>query len=196
MSPKYHVRANVALRGHCADRIAVSWSCWPPRESTLFTLMIVSERVKHNRNVACGHSQEPLSKCVKHNRTVECGHSPGNQLCCPNLVVKECKTQQKRWMWALSGVECRHSSAVSWHRVEGALNPKDHVRANVALHGHCADRVALSWSCWPPRESTLFSLMIVSTRVKHNRNVACGNSQEPNFVARHPLELCKIQYNR
>ena len=92
-------------------------------------------------------------------------------------------------MRALSGVECRHSSAVSWHRVEGALNPKDHVRANVALHGHCADRVALSWSCWHPRESTLFSLMIVSKRVKHNRNIACGHSQEPNFVARHPLKL-------
>jgi hypothetical protein len=82
LSVKYHVRANVALRGHCADRIAVSWSCWPPRESTLFTLMILSKRVKHNRTVECGYSQGInfvalilLERNVKHNRNVGCGHS-------------------------------------------------------------------------------------------------------------------------
>ena len=138
---------------------------------------IVSKRVKHNRPNECGHSQGInfvalilLERNVKHNRNIGCGHSQEYKVGTP--------------------------SAVSSHRVAGALSPKYHARANVALHGHCADRVALSWSCWPPRESTLFSLMIVSTRVKHNRNVACGHSQEPNFVARHPLELCKIQYNR
>ena len=68
-------------------------------------------------------------------------------------------------------------SAVSSHRVEGALSPKYHIRANVALRGHRADRIAVSWSCWPPRESTLFTLI----------------SQEPNFVARHLLKACKTQ---
>ena len=74
-------------------------------------------------------------------------------------------------------------SAVSSHRVEGALNPKYQVRANVALRGYCADRIAVSWSCWPPRESTLFTPMIVSKRVKHNRTVECGHPQGINSVA-------------
>ena len=84
-------------------------------------------------------------------------------------------------------------SAVSSHRVEGALSPKHHVRANAALRGHCADRIAVSWNCWPPRESTLFTLMIASKHVKHNGNIACGHSQEPNFVAQHPLKACKTR---
>ena len=77
LSPKYHVRANDALRGHCADRIAVSWSCWPPRESTLFTLMIVSKRVNTIETLHVGTPRNPalspgiLSKRVKHSRTVE-----------------------------------------------------------------------------------------------------------------------------
>ena len=83
LSPKYHIRANVALRGHRADRIAVSWSCWPPRESTLFTLMIVSKYVNTIETLHLGTPRNPallpsiVSKRVKHNRPDECGHSQG-----------------------------------------------------------------------------------------------------------------------
>ena len=67
------------------------------RESTLLP-GILSKRVKHIRNVECGHSQginfvtrHPLKAC-KHNRNVEYGHPQG-----PNLVAwppsKACKTQ-------------------------------------------------------------------------------------------------------
>jgi hypothetical protein len=128
-------------------------------------------------NVECGHSQGInfvalilLQRSVKHNRNVGRGHSQEYNVGTP--------------------------SAVSSHRVEGALRPKYHVRANVALRGHCADRMSVSWKLLASRESTLFTLMILSERVKHNRNVACGHSQEPNFVARHPLKACKTQLNR
>ena len=41
-----------------------------------------------------------------------------------------------------------------------------------------------------PRAPTL-SLGILAKRVKHYRNVEYGHSQGVNFVARHPLKVCK-----
>ena len=119
LSPKYHIRANVVLRGHRADRIA-------PRNPTL-SPGIFSKRVKHNRTVECGHPQGInsvalilLQRNVKHKRNIGCGHSQEYNVGTP--------------------------SAVSSHRVAGALSPKYHARANVALRGHCADRIAVNWS--------------------------------------------------
>ena len=97
-----------------------------PRNPTL-SPGIFSKRVKHNRTVECGHPQGInsvalilLQRNVKHKRNVGCGHSQEYNVGTP--------------------------SAVSSHRVAGALSPKYHARANVALRRHCADRIAVNWS--------------------------------------------------
>ena len=110
LSPKYHVQANVALRGHSLRRpyIAVSWTCWPLRESTLFTLMIVSKYVNTAETLHVGTPRNPalspsiVSKRVEHNRPVECGHSQGinsvalilSQRNLKNIVFRQAQTKQ------------------------------------------------------------------------------------------------------